>query len=402
LFAADRRALSLTTALQQAVANNPRLAIGERDIGIARGRRDQSQALPNPDLSYELDNAYGSGPYQGTRSAETTLQLSHLIELGGKRAARVTAGNAELTATQWQQVATRLEIMSDTAVAFYSVLAAQKRIAIYDAQVTALQRLTPMLQQRVDAGASSPAEIARAQIAADLVKADREKARATLAIARLELASLMGAATLTYSHAAGELRSTGRPAGFETIRKSIDANPQLVRFTALRAQRDAELLVERLKRIPDLRAGVAWRHFRDTNDNAVRLGVSIPIPIWDQNRGNIDAALEARAKVDAEHASARSAFLLTLARAYETLAGAYKEADLLRSSTLPAARDAVAVMESGYAQGRFSLLELLDIYSSTSQAALRELDAQLSYHISLATIEGLTGAPLRMMTEREK
>lgn len=235
-------ALTLVRAIQRAVANNPRLSAASRDIGIAAGRRLQSGAIPNPELSFELDNVAGSGEYRGLRSAETTLQLSQLIELGGKRDARIAAGSAEVDTAYWQLAATRLEIISDTAVAYYSVLASQRRIAIYDTQIAALHRLTPLLQRRVEAGASSPAEVARAQVAVDLVRADREKARTALAVARLELAALMGRNTPDFTHVAGNLAPRGRPPSFQTIQRAIDGNPQLVRFTALRAQRDAELL----------------------------------------------------------------------------------------------------------------------------------------------------------------
>jgi outer membrane protein, heavy metal efflux system len=395
-------ALTLRGALQRALASNARLAAADRDIGSAAGRRLQAEAIPNPELSLEIDNALGSGDYRGFRSAETTLQLSQLIELGGKRKARVAAGSAELEAAHWQRAALRLEILSDTAVAFFSVLAAQRRIAIHDTHVAALQRLAPLLQRRVEAGASSPAEVARAQVASDLVRADRERVRTSLAIARLELATLMGASSATYSQVVGDLGAVGQPPSFHVVRRSLDSNPQLIRFTAIRAQADAELLLERLKPIPDLRAGVAWRHFRETNDNAVRLGVSLAVPVWDQNFGGVAAAQESRAKVEAELATARASLILTLGRAYETMAGAAREIEILRSSALPNVRSAVEAMESGYSQGRFGLLELLDVQSSATQAALREVEALLSYHTSLATIEGLTGMPLRMASERSR
>lgn len=402
VFSEPASSLSLSRALQRAFANNPRLSGAERDVGIAAGRRLQAGAVPNPEVSFELDNALGSGAYRGTRSAETTLQLSQLVELGGKREARIASGTAEVDAAQWQRAAVRLEIMSDTAVAFYAVLAAQRRIAIYDSQIAALQRLTPLLQRRVEAGASSPAETARAQIATDLLRADRERARTQLAIARLELATLMGLDGPDFTQAVGDLNSSGRPPSFQAIRAALDANPQLARFNALRAQADAELLIARLKPVPDLRAGVAWRHYRDTNDNAARLNVAAVVPLWDQNLGNIASAREQRLKVESDRAAARAVLILTLGRAHETLLGATRELDILRASALPNTRQAIEAVESGYAQGRFTLLELLDVQRSASEAALRELDALLSFHTSLATIEGLIGAPLRLTRERPR
>lgn len=384
------------------MAANPRLAAADLDIGIASGRRIQAGAIANPELSYELDNALGSGPYRGLRSAETTLQVSQLFEFRGKRDARIAAGSAEVDGATWQLEALRLEILTDTATAFINVVAGQRRLQLYDGHIAALSRLIPLLQRRVEAGASSPAETARAQVAADLVRADRERAGAALAVARLELATLMGASRPDFSRAVGDLTRVGRPPPMQTIVHSIDALPQLVRWTAVRAQRDAELILARLKPYPDLRVNAGWRHFNDTSDDAVRLGFAVPLPVFDRNVGGIIEAEGARAKVDAERATSRAALVLTLGRAYETLSGALREIDILRGAAIPNARRAQEAMESGYAQGRFTLLELLDVQNTVTQAGLRELEALMNFHVSVATIEGLTGTPLGLTRGRPR
>jgi len=165
----------------------------------------------------------------------------------------------------------------------------------------------------------------------------------------------------------GDLIRTGNPPPFTAILRSLDRNPQLVRWTAVRAQRDAELLSARLKPIPDLRLSAGWRHYRETGDNAVRLGVSVALPVWDQNLGGITEAREARAKTDAEYAAARAALILTLGKAYETLIGALRELEPLRNSAIPNVRRAVEGIERGYAQGRFTLLDILDVQNAATQ-----------------------------------
>lgn len=397
-FAADgvSRTISLPQALQRALAANPRLTAAERDIGIAGGLRIQAGALPNPEASFELDNALGSGPYKGVRSAETNLQLSQLVELGGKREARVAAGEAGIGTAVWQRRATRLEVLSETAIAFITIISAQRRIEIFDEQIASFDPLIPLLQKRVQEGASSPAETLRAQIAADLFRVERERTKTLLATARRDLAILMGDASPRFGEAVGRLASTGQPPPFKAVLQAIDANPQLARWTAVTAQRNAELLIARLKAIPDPRFSAGWRHYQDTNDNAVRLGVSIPLPVFDQNTGNIIAAQETLAKTDAERAINKLVLLSIAGRAYDTLTGALAELKLLRSSVIPNARSAAETILSGYSQGRFTLLELLDVRGSLLQALLREQEALQNFHIAVATIEGLVGNPFSL------
>jgi cobalt-zinc-cadmium efflux system outer membrane protein len=134
----------------------------------------------------------------------------------------------------------------------------------------------------------------------------------------------------------------------------------------------------------------------------VRLNASIAIPVWDQNLGGILEAGESRAKVEAERGASRNALILTLGKAYETLIGALREIEILRSSALPNARRATEAIEGGYAQGRFTLLDVLDVQGAATQAALREQEALVSFHTSVATLEGLTGMPLGLSREASR
>lgn len=395
-FAQKAPMLTLPQALQRAVNANPRLTAAERDIGIRTGKSLQARAVPNPDLSVEVENIAGTGQYRGTRSAETTLQLSQLIELGGKREARIAAGVAELDSAHWQRQAVRLEVLSETAVAYVNVLAEQRRIQVLDEQVSALDRLQPLLQRRVEAGASSQPEILRAQVAADLVRVDREKAKAALASAKRELALLMGDSAVRFAGVAGTLSDTRQPPPFRVITDAIEANPQLMRWSAVRALRDAELLTARLKSIPDLRAGVGYRRFQETRDSAMVVGLSLTVPLWDQNQGDILASRHSLEKVQAERAINKTALLSVAGKAYDAVEGAIQELRLLRASVLPNARRAVEGIEDGYGQGRFTLLELLDVRATLIDALLREQEALRSYHIAIATIEGLVGRPFAL------
>jgi cobalt-zinc-cadmium efflux system outer membrane protein len=279
-------------------------------------------------------------------------------------------------------------------VIFATILGAQKRIQIYDGQIKTLDGLEPLLRRRVEQGASSPADVNRAQVAADLVRAERERTQTTLHTARRELAALMGKTAPDFGAATGNFGAIGTPPSFASLLAAMDNHPQLARWTSIRAQRKAELVSARLKPAPDLRFTAGYRHFRETGDNAVTFGLSAELPLWDQNLGNVVAAQETLAKADAERATNKSTLLVLLSRAYEAASGAGRELKLLQSSTIPKAREALRAVEEGYAAGRFSLIDLLDTQASLSQALQREQEALVTFHTSVATVEWLTGAPM--------
>lgn len=384
--------LTLSRALQQAINANPRVAVADRNIGMADGRRQQANTLPNPTVGFEVDN-FAAGTSQTIGGAETTLMLSQLIELGGKRDARVAAALGDYDAMRWEREATKLEILSETALAFVEAVSVQRRIALLDRQATALERLVPLMQRRAEAGASSPSEVSRTQAAVGLTRLERERARLALAVARRELTALMGRDSPDFAVVSGDLGRLLHPAPLENLIKAIDDNPQLMRWTAVRAQRDGDLLVARLKPIPDVTASVGWRYYSESGESAIRLGVSMPIPVFDRNRGAIREAQENSQKVHAERSVNRLALIAVVAKAHDTAMSQLQQLDMLRKTVLPNARQALATIEAGYSQGRFTVLEILDAYRTVADAELMEHDALTSFHTAIATIEGLTGSP---------
>jgi cobalt-zinc-cadmium efflux system outer membrane protein len=384
--------LTLPHALQRAASASPRLTAADRTIGMAEGRRAQAGALPNPTLGVDLDNWAPGGTVPG-QPVQTTLLLSQLIELGGKRDARVAAALGDYDAARLEREAARLELFSETTIAFVSALAAQRRIALLDRHVAAFDRQVPLMQRRVDAGASSPADVTRVQTASGFIQLERERSRLALAQARRELAVAMGTDAPDFGAVSGDFGRLNRPAPFTVLVQAIEGNPQLTRWTAVRARRDADLLSARLKTVPDVTASVGWRRYGDTPENALRLGVSMPIPVLDRNRGGIREAQEAAQRTDAERAINRQTLIGIVGKAHDAAQSALTQIDLLRRVVLPAARRTLSTIEEGYDQGRFTALEIVDAYQRVADAEMMEHDALASLHISLATIEGLIGGP---------
>lgn len=393
--------LSLPQALQRAAATSPRLTAADRTIAASDGRRLQANALPNPTLGFDVDNVAPGTSVPG-QPIQTTLLLSQLIELGGKREARVAGAIGDMDAARYEREATRLELLSETTIAFIGQLAAQRRIALLDRHIAAIEKVVPLVQRRVDAGASSPADLTRVQAAVGFLRVERERSRTTVSVARRELAVLMGLDAPDFATVAGDFGRLNRPAAFETVVKALEENPQLARWSAVRARRDADLLTARLKAVPDVTASIGWRRYEDASENAIRLGVSVPIPVLDRNRGGIREAQELAQRTEAERAINRQTLVGILGKAHDTAAGALQQIDLLRRSVLPATRASLTTIEAGYEQGRFTVLEILDAYQRVADAELMEHDAISTHHTSLATIEGLTGRPAVIAQARSK
>ena len=352
----------------------------------------RARLLPNPEIAGEVENIGGSGEFAGTNSAECTLQLSQLIELGGKRAARirVAANGRELAVWDYEQ--RRLEVLTLTAQAFIDVLTAQRRVELVRQTVKLAEDFLPESRKRVEAGKASPAETTRGEIAVSSARIELEQAERELAASRELLVSLWGERTPRFSSVAGDFDHTEPAApSASLLAGSLNANPQLSRYATEIEQRQARIELERAQAAPDITLSAGYRRFAATDDNAAVIGFSIPLPLFNRNQGNIR---EARAQLDKTRqlqAATTTRLDAELGQAYQTLLASQQEIATLQGKILPFAQEAYDTINKGYGAGRFSFLELLEARRTLTSSRIQLLNAKRTYHRAVAEIEGLTG-----------
>ena len=384
--------LTLRQAIDFSLAADPRLKAGALGVQAADGRVTQAGLSPNPEASIEVEDSLGSGAYHGFSRTQTTLQISQLFELGDKLERRVAAAGASRRVAAADQEVLRLDVMAGTTEAYIAMLGAQKRLAIAESRLDRAGRLIPGLRRQVQAGASSPVEVTRGEVSIDLARIEVDRARQTVATARRNLTSRLGAAT--FASVSGDMDRVTAPPPLGAVLADLDGNPRLVRWNALGLQRGAELDVQRSLATPDLTVGVGPRRYSETNDTGVVFSLSMPIPVNNRNQGAIVEARRELEKVGQDKEVARDALYRDISDAYGELQSAWDEIGRLRTAVLPAARKAMSGVESGYGQGRFGVIDLLDAQNTLSEAESRLGDALVAYHSAVARLEGLTARPL--------
>jgi cobalt-zinc-cadmium efflux system outer membrane protein len=386
--------LTLRQALAQVLLRNPGLAAFSLEVRAREAQALQAGLLPNPELALEMESFAGSGELSGFDAAESTVSLSQLVELGGKRDKRRTAAALEAKLAGWDYEAKRLDVLTDAAKAFVEVLASQERLA----QATELAALAESFYQtvraRVEAGKVSPVEQTRAQVAVAAARLDAGRAERSLAAARKSLAALWGDGEPAFSLAVGALADMEPVPAAERLAAQIVQNPDLARWATETEQRRAGLALARAGAIPDLTVGFGVRNDQASGDNALVTGISIPLPVFDRNQGGIAAARAALSKSRHEQHSVRSQALTSLAASCRDLASAYAEGVILQEQILPAAESAFEAATLGYQAGKFGFLEVLDAQRTLFEARGQYLEALTNYHKARAEVERLIGAPL--------
>lgn len=385
--------LSLDDARTLALARSPDLAAFAFETRAREALLVQAGRRPNPTLSAEAENLFAPSDADGTDQAQTTVQVSQLVELGRRRAARVRLAEAERDLLPFDVAVARLDVAARVAARFALLVAAQDRARLALETATLAEQGLGTTAQQVSLGDRSPIEQTRASVALATVRAEAARAGRAREAAARQLAALWGAAETPPAAVVGTLGPPPALPTFAALVARLDATPDLGRFTAEAARRDALVAAERAARTPGLTVSAGVRQFH-RGGNAVVVGLSVPVPMFGRNGGGIRAAEERREATDAEREAVRSALIGRLAEAYGRLAAAHDEARILNEAAVPGALDAFEAVREGYRLGRFDYLEVLDAQRTYVDARGRLLDARASYVAAAAEVERLTGVPL--------
>jgi cobalt-zinc-cadmium efflux system outer membrane protein len=391
-------ALTLGAALAAALARSPALAAFSWELRAREAALLQAHARPNPELRAEVEDFAGSGDFTGFDAAQTTLSVSQLLELGGKRDRRIERAALERDLAGWDYEAARLAVVTRTADAFVAVLALQHQLALADEGRGIADESVRAVEATVRAGAVSPVEAARARVQRERDAIGQARLARQLESARVALAAQWGADEARFERAVGELRALAPPPALAALLPLAEESPELARFAAELDERRAALAAERGEATPDVRVGLGGRHHADGGDGALVAELSLPLPLFDRRRG---ALLEARYRLrraESERRGAEASVGAALRSAHERLARAFDEAVALRERALPEAERAFEGARRAWRSGVLRYVEVLDTQRTLFALRGEEIDALAAYHTTRAELEGLIGRPLDALT----
>lgn len=379
--------LTREQAVVRALNSAPTVEAAAARVRAARANLLQAGVLPNPQLGLEVENFGTSRAYRGFSSSEATLSLSQTIEIGGKRGARSGLAAASRKAADYDYAAARLDLAREVRRAFTEAVAAEAELRLAEDRRKLAGEVVRSVKGRVDAGREPVLQQRRSEIAHQQAEIDLKNVSRRLLVARNQLAILtdLQPASLVLDSS-----------WFATIEAGSlvdpDGGAESIELLQRQAELDrsrAEIAMETSRAVPDLTLSAGVRRFQDTDDTAFIAGISIPIPVFDQNRGAITRARENANAAEAELRAARRVRAQELAKAQALLAEARDNAVTLRESIVPAAEQAFRFASEGYSQGKFSYLEVLEAQRALFEARRSQIDALQTFHETQADLERL-------------
>lgn len=380
-YASD--APNFSALLEQSRTQSPFLQEKGFDTAAAAGEARQARALRNPTIDALAENL-NAPPSNGASQRQTTYTISQPLEIFGQRGARIQAGEKGLQAAEARQHQAQVEFAAALAVAYASSEAGLIRRNIAAEDVDRARGDLKAAQALVDAGKEASLRVAQAQAglsSAEAIAASREAEAA----AALEQLSVLAGRAEPYSGTSESLLVR------EWVAPAI-ANVDSASVLSAKADVDASdavLRTERFKRAPDLNLTAGRRNFAAGGD-ALVVGVSLSIPLFDRNSGGISAA---RARSDAARARLDAARLQSQADRATALArvDAAKRGLIAASKGEEAATEAYRMARLGYEAGRTPLVELLLSRRTLTDARLSVVDARLARVAAYASLAVASG-----------
>lgn len=381
--------LSLAEVLGLAAEANPMLRGARAGVSASEGAFMQAGARPNPALSL-LQEGFG-----GT-DRTTTAAVTQPIELGGKRSARLDVASYGREVAMATLDSSSATLRAQVIAAFYGLLAAQRQLQVAEESAQIATRSAELADKRAKAGKVSPVEATKARVAASGVQIEVVNAQTRVSTAAEKLVTVTGAPSVRDRNVLDDIEGIPDVEPYAELAPRLDDAPltRAARAEVLRA--NAAISVERARRIPDITvtAGLKRVIAGGLRDNQAVIGVSIPLPLFDTNKGALLEATHKAEKAQADFDTERANLRLELTQAYANYERAKQEASRLKVDVLPAARQALDAMSRGYQLGKFGFLDVLDAQRTLFQEQSRYVQALKDAHLAVADIGRLTGTPL--------
>ncbi len=387
--ASEGAIVGLDEAIRKTLSSNPSLIAFGYQIEAQRGRLTQSELRPNPELDILVENALGSGDFQGVDRAETTLSLGWVLERG-KRQARVAAAHASISVFESEANLRRTDAAAQTARLFLDSLANQELLVQTQAAVTLAEATVAAVGKRVHAGRTPDADLARAEAQLARTQLAHEDIEHELKTSNHRLAAQWGETRPDFLKVSGDLHKIPEIEDFKDLLNRIEQNPELSRYLTQQRLRQAELRLAESEAKPNWRVNAGIRRLEQSDDQALVAGITIPLALRNRNQGQIAEARANLAGVEADRNATRLQLETQLFAFYQELQHSLHRTKALREEILPRVEKALADTQRAYTAGRYGYFELQLVQSDVLSTRMALVDASVDAHKRLIEIERLT------------
>lgn len=389
---AATQTITLSQLKQSALQNHPALRTLQAQIAGAEAAQQTAAMYPNPELDVF------SGPSQARRGNTSTglnwgIGISQPIDAPALRTKRQALARANLGIVEAGLRLTRVTLLNQVEAAYIEILHRQTAVIISRDDMTVLTQVRDRVKLRVSSGEAPKFDLIKAE--AELLNAEKSLQTSLLRLnqAKSRLQVLVGVDQLE------EFELEGNPVAPKSLpdrdtlwEEILDQNPEMLQAEGGSISAKARLQLERQLRQPQVTVKGALEQDPDVRN--WRIGVALPLPLWNQRQGPIREAAagldEAEALADNKRLSLRQA----MDNAYSRYEIAQRQVEAYEGGLLKQAQAALKVAEAAYRFGERGILDYLDAERTHRVVRLDFLNANYELQNALLDLARLRAQEL--------
>jgi cobalt-zinc-cadmium efflux system outer membrane protein len=378
--------LTLSDALRIALSDNPLILAWDAKVKAGEGGVEAAKAFPNP----AIGGAFGRIIRFNPGKNEGAVELSQPLEWPSKRKYRREAAEMDLKSLHYEWDASRLNLVYEVKSSFYDLLLAQKGLEVARDNERWSQTLLSSAKIRVDVGEAPEYERIKAQVEVARARNEVKKAETRVSLAKGALNTLMGRPASSRLEIAGDLESAPKKMELEALlQKALQEHPSIRQQDFLVQKQKRLLDLARSSRYPDVT--VSGFYEREPDKEVAGAGLSVPLPIWYQQKGEIQTALAEKARAEAEFLSLQNDIRRSVTEAYQNYLISADLVGVFTQQLLKQAEESRRIAEISYREGASGILDLIEAQRTARQTFLDFQQALFDLKAAEAALERATG-----------
>lgn len=383
--------ITLQGAVDTALFSNPNLKAFVYEISSLEKIKMQAGLYSNPEAEFEAENFLGSNELSGFKGAEYTLIAKQLFELGGKIGSRVNQAEKEILSAEGQYELIKLDVIAQVKSTFFELYQIHLQKLLQQNFILINEEILRTISERVKAGRTSPAEESKVKVALINSQIELQRLQRSYLSAQTRLNSLLGTTGINLVPSTDLFDKLFIPPDKKNILEDLENIPSIKNLNNQTNIRKAQLELEESQAVPDLTVGAGYRYLNELKTNAFVAGLSIPLPFFNRNQGNIQSAEIRIQQMDEIIRAQKLSVISSLNTSFNNLLSAYNNSMQFKESILPESEKAYEITKKGYLQGRFAFIDLLDAQRTLFETQTQYLLELSDYYYSLIEIENISG-----------
>jgi cobalt-zinc-cadmium efflux system outer membrane protein len=393
--------LTLEEAQDLALRANPSILAMSEAVNAARARIVEAQVFTNPVFTFgkgeipTKDGALTSDQRTDfkawdLRTSSTSFALSKDFDISGKRYARIDAAEENEQQSEAQYASAALALRAQVRVAYAAVLVGERNLDLAREARDMAQRNHDIVRGRAEGGNALRADVLRARADADRAEIDVSQAERDLGRLRRALTTLLGDPEATLGPLRTDLPlATSVEDGDEgkLVQEALERNGDVI--AARRAVRAAEANVRLQERsvVPDVTLQVQYNRYILDHNDTIGLQLGVPLPLFDQNRGQIAEATALLRQTQHQLATTERAIVQSVHDDVQALKVSRVRIARFESSIVPGYREAVALATASWEGGKVLYVDVIAARTAFNQTRSDYVNELLGYETTVADLE---------------